>query len=222
MTDQIFIALVDDHQMFLDGLDAVITSLNSHYVCTSFSSPREAIRAIENGATYNLIISDLVMEEMNGVALILALQARKCSTPVLVVSGIDTLPPIEKVLRIGALGFVPKSAPKETLGEAIASSLRGDVFLPKELWSVIEKNPSSPNTAIKNQEDTAEDNPLLAPRQIEVLSLIAEGYSNNRISDVLNISENTVKTHIKQIFRQLNVTRRTACVKKAQTLGLLD
>jgi len=222
MTDQIFIALVDDHQMFLDGLDAVITSLNSQYVCTSFSSPREAIRAIENGDTFDLIVSDLVMEEMNGVALILALQARKCSTPVLVVSGIDTLPPVEKVLRIGALGFLPKSAPKKILGEAITSSLKGDVFLPKELWSVIETNPSSPNITIRNQEDTAEDNPLLAARQIEVLSLIAEGYSNSRISDVLNISENTVKTHIKQIFRQLNVTRRTACVKKAQTLGLLD
>lgn len=222
MSDRrIEIALVDDHRMFLDGLSEVINSLDPAYVCTAFASPRDAIATIEQGREYDLIVSDLVMEEMNGVAFILALQARRCTTPVLVVSGIDTLPPVEKVLRLGALGFVPKSAPTGMLGEAIRAALRGEIFLPPDLWTVIEDNPKSPRVAANGPAPGLDDE-LLGPRQIEVLRLMAEGYSNRRISEVLDISENTVKTHIKQIFRRLNVARRTACVSKARAIGLLD
>ncbi len=220
MSKKINIALVDDHQMFLDGLREVINSLSPDYVCESYASPRETIAEIENGRTFDLIVSDFVMEEMNGLALILALKARHCQAPVLIVSGIDTLPPVEKVLQNGAMGFVPKSAPTEVLGRAISAALKGEVFLPPELWTVMEASTTSPQ-AIDAQPPT-EAEPLIGPRQMEVLRLVAEGYSNKRISDVLAISENTVKTHVKQIFRQLNVTRRTACVSKAQTLGLLD
>jgi DNA-binding NarL/FixJ family response regulator len=218
---RIEIALVDDHRMFLDGLTEVINSLDPAYLCTAFASPREAIATIEQGREYDLIVSDLVMEEMNGVAFILALQARRCTAPVLIVSGIDTLPPVEKVLRLGALGFVPKSAPAGMLGEAIRAALQGEIFLPPDLWTVVEDNPKSPRKVAGGPE-TGLDEELLGPRQIEVLRLMAEGYSNKRISEVLGISENTVKTHIKQIFRRLNVARRTACVSKARAVGLLD
>ncbi|MBO6633900.1 response regulator transcription factor [Parvibaculum sp.] len=222
MSDRrIEIALVDDHRMFLDGLTEVINSLDPAYRCTGFASPREAIATIEEGREYDLIVSDLVMEEMNGVAFILALHARRCTAPVLIVSGIDTLPPVEKVLRLGALGFVPKSAPAGLLGKAIRSALDGEVFLPPDLWTVLEENPKSPRVSDAGAAPGLDDE-LLGSRQIEVLRLMAEGYSNKRISEVLDISENTVKTHIKLIFKRLNVARRTACVSKARTIGLID
>ncbi len=220
MSKPINIALIDDHRMFLDGLREVINALNPHYMCESYASPREAISQIENGRHFDLIVSDFVMEEMNGIALILALKARQCHIPVLIVSGIDTLPPVEKVLQNGAMGFIPKSAPTEVLAQGISAALKGEVYLPPELWTVMEESSASLRTL--DTETPVEAEPLIGPRQIEVLKLIAEGYSNKRISEVLAISENTVKTHVKQIFRQLNVTRRTACVSKAQTLGLLD
>jgi DNA-binding NarL/FixJ family response regulator len=220
MSKTIQIALIDDHRMFLDGLREVINSLSATYECHSYASPRAAILEIENGRAFDLIVSDFVMEEMNGIALILALKARQCLVPVLIVSGIDTLPPVEKVLQNGAMGFVPKSAPTEVLAQGISAALRGEVFLPPELWTVMETSPSSSHAV--SPQPGSDDTELIGPRQMEVLRLVAEGYSNKRISDVLAISENTVKTHVKQIFRQLNVTRRTACVSKAQALGLLD
>lgn len=216
------IALVDDHRMFLDGLGTVVGALDPAYVCTSFASPRELLARIEAKDSYNLIITDLVMEEMNGIAFIVALQARRCATPVLVVSGIDTLPPVEKVLSAGARGFVPKSASTEMLGRAIRTVLAGEIFLPADLWAVMEENSSSPRTVDANTDERGDADPLLGPRQMDVLRLVAEGYSNRRISEVLGISENTAKTHIKHIFRQLNVSRRTACVSKARSIGLID
>lgn len=216
------IALVDDHRMFLDGLGTVVGALGPSYDCVSFASPLELLALIEAGENYSLIITDLVMEEMNGTAFIAALQARRCSAPVLVVSGIDTLPPVEKVLRAGALGFVPKSAPAELLGQAIRTVLTGEVFLPPELWAVMEENSTSVRKDRSPNATSEETSALLGPRQMDVLKLIAEGYSNRRISEVLGITENTAKTHIKHIFRQLNVSRRTACVSKARSIGLIE
>tara|TARA_R110000824_G_scaffold118960_14_gene272194 strand:+ start:327488 stop:328159 length:672 start_codon:yes stop_codon:yes gene_type:complete len=217
------IALIDDHHMFLDGLSEVIKSLDKRYYCTCFASPRAAISRIEAGAVFDLILCDLVMEEMNGVAFLQAIKARHVTTPVLIVSGIDTMPPVETVLNLGARGFVSKSAPSLSLREAIETVLAGDIFLSEEMWSLVNSNPRTVqhNNAI-SVEPAASIDHVIGGRQLEVLNLIAEGYSNKRISDVLNISENTVKTHIQNVFRQLNVTRRTACVSKARTLGLIS
>lgn len=221
MTQPIRIALVDDHHMFLDGLREVIKSLDPRYQTTGFVSPRAAVRDIEAGASFDLILCDLVMAEMNGVAFLQALKARNVRTPVLILSGIDTVPPVETVLKLGARGFVAKSAPSALLRQAISTVLEGEVFLSEEMWSLVGKSPravpSEPNEADASQVGEQ----LIGPRQLEVLILLADGYSNKRISDVLNISENTVKTHIQHIFRQLNVTRRTACVSKARSLGLI-
>lgn len=70
----------------------------------------------------------------------------------------------------------------------------------------------------ENQKDELRQ---LSARQIEIMRLIANGYANKEIARSLTISENTVKTHLKQIFRELGVNKRTACVRKAQALGLI-
>ncbi len=216
------IALIDDHHMFLDGLREVIRSLDERYDCTCFASPREAVRRIEADNNFDLIFCDLVMEEMNGVAFLQALKARHVRTPVLILSGIDTMPPVETVLNLGARGFVSKSAPSLVLRKAIDTVLEGEIFLSDEMWSIIDTRPRAPAQGVSEPSAPAISDHLIGPRQLEVLELIAEGYSNKRISDVLNISENTVKTHIQFIFRQLGVSRRTACVSKARSLGLIN
>lgn len=213
------IALIDDHRMLLDGLTAVINSIDDGYECTGFVSPLAFLSEIENGRQFELTISDLIMDEMNGIALLQALQARNWQGPTLMISGVTTAPPIDKILAQGANGFVPKSADKATLAAAISVALEGEVYLPDELWNALDKLPrqeASGAPAALTETD------LLGNRQIEILQLVAEGYSNKQVSAVLGITENTTKTHMKTIFRQLNATRRTECVKKARALGLID
>lgn len=222
MNKPIRIALIDDHHMFLDGLREIIKTLDKSYDCVGFISPREALRRIEAGVEFDLILCDLVMEEMNGVAFLQALKARRVTTPVLIISGIDTMPPVETVLNMGARGFLGKSTPSATLRTAIETILAGEIYLTDDMWSIV-------GTQSRAGAATCTSEPALSPstdllisgRPLEVLGLVAEGYSNRHISEVLNISENTVKTHIQNIFRQLNVSRRTACVSKARALGLI-
>jgi len=214
------IALLDDHQMFLDGLSEIIRVLDPAFDCTAFGQPADAIRALDEGQNFDLFITDLVMAEMNGIAFVMALKARSPSTPVLVVSGIDTAPPIDKILQAGANGFVPKSASSAVLKDAIETAIRGDSFMSDEAW---QRASDAAAPASESQDNTSIDPAdLLGSRQIEVITLMAEGCSNKDIGRILNISENTVKTHVRAIFRQLGVTRRTACISKARSFGLVS
>jgi DNA-binding NarL/FixJ family response regulator len=159
------------------------------------------------------------MDRMNGIAFVKALRRRGYRMPVLIVSGINTAPPIEEALRLGAQGFIPKSASAEMLEEAIETAFSGDIFLPPELWTSFEEG--TPQT-IGLAEDTTETEIRLSDRQLEVLQLVAEGYSNREAARTLEISENTIKTHLKQIFRLFNVKTRAACIRRAQQIGLIS
>ena len=95
----------------------------------------------------------------------------------------------------------------------------GEIFLPPELWSAYQSNSRSRNV---EQDVNGHDGSGLSQRQVEVLNLVSEGYSNREAAAMLGVSENTVKTHMKRIFRQLNVNTRAACVRRAQSLGLIS
>jgi len=142
------------------------------------------------------------------------------TTPVIILSGINTAPPVRDIKRIGGNGFVHKSVPKDDLTRAIKTVLSGGYFFEDALGNYVVEKPSE----IRLAEDNLMNNdklPRLGTRQAEVLRLIANGYANKDIARNLSISENTVKTHLKQIFRELAVNNRTACVRKAQTLGII-
>ncbi len=219
MKRTIEIAIVDDHQMFADGLAHLICGLNNSYKCTCITSPLEAIRMIGGGHRFDLVISDLIMGSMNGIAFVKTLRGRGAKMPVLIVSGINTAPPIEEALRLGAQGFLPKSASSEMLKEALDTVFSGEIFLPPQLWNAYEKNSGSLNS---NRNIVGITDLKLSQRQLEVLHLVSEGYSNKEAAGVLNVSENTVKTHVKRMFKLMNVNTRAACVRKAQSLGLIS
>lgn len=207
------VAIVDDHQMFADGLAHLVTSVNKSYRCTTITSPLAAIRLVDDGQKFDLIISDLIMDSLNGIAFIKALRARGVRAPILIVFGISTAPPVEEALRLGAQGFLPKSSSSEMLAEALDTILGGDIYLPPQLWSAYTDSDRSPG----NKCETVGTE--LSQRQLEVLQLVSQGFSNREIADALNVSENTVKTHVKRLFKQLNVNTRAACVRMAQSMG---
>ncbi|MCY6381138.1 response regulator [Hoeflea prorocentri] len=219
MAKPVEVVIVDDHQMFADGLAGLISGIGDHYRCTSIASPLTALRMFEEGRRFDLVISDLIMDSINGIAFVKALRARGARMPVLIISGISTAPPVEEALRLGAQGFIPKTASSAMLDEALDTVLAGDIFLPPKLWDIYEHNSRSPAAMRQGADETSVK---LSQRQLEVLQLVSEGYSNRRVAGVLQVSENTIKTHVKRIFQILDVNTRAACVRRAQSLGLID
>lgn len=212
------IALVDDHRLFLNGFSLLLERLEGEFLVAPFDTPVDLIAALKAGGEYDLVICDLVMSSMNGLAFVDAIRG-KHAVPVLMLSGIESSPPIAEMKHLGVKGFVHKSADDDSLADAIRTVLAGESYYPDGEDGDHGDAPPAFGAA-----ETWDDNggiPVLTPRQIEVLRLISDGASNQDISRELGISGNTVKAHLRQIFELLRVNKRTACVRAARSLGLL-
>lgn len=214
-------AVIDDHQIFLDGVSLLIENIHPAYAVQQYSAPLDVLRDIENGKTFDLLICDLIMKSINGLAFISVLRSHARKIPTLMLSGINTAPPVADVKRLGGKGFVHKSAETAILQNAIQTVLTGGEYFVDGLGDSLTDIPAPHEDDSYFNRDGQSATPKLGSRQIEVLKFIANGNTNKAISEALNISENTVKTHLKQIFRELGVNKRTAYVRKAQMLGII-
>ncbi|WP_417449342.1 response regulator transcription factor [Kordiimonas sp.] len=210
------IAVLDDHRMFLEGISIMVKNMSDSYRVANFHDPADLLTHLSEGKRFDLIICDLIMDRMNGLAFLAAVKAQTKRLPVLMLSGINTAPPIVEMKKLGARGFIHKSADNDTLSKAVKTVLSGKtLFMHDDAPGQLEGSNEAEDDLSSGQI------PVLGKRQIEVLNLIAAGASNKEISRSLTITENTVKTHLKQIFQVFGVNKRTACVRKAQALGIL-
>lgn len=210
--------MIDDHRLFLAGFTLLLEQFDKPFVVTPFGEPVSLLRSLDDGLIFDLIICDLVMPSMNGLAFAQALRDQS-SVPLMILSGINTYPPISEMKQLGVSGFVHKSADDAVLLAAIQTILAGKTSFPDAGEAGAEAPDSNFGDVVEPYE--VESVPVLTPRQIEVLQLISNGASNAEISASLGISANTVKSHLRQIFDLLQVNKRTACVRAAQAFGLI-
>lgn len=204
------IAVIDDHQLFLDGVKLLINDMTLQAEVSGFQDPQKFLDTFKDGQKFDLILCDLIMKAINGIDVAAFIRARDPSVPVLMLSGITASDPTARLRDIGASGFVHKSSGYDELSNAIVALLAGESYFP--------------GCALENQEATGDHDPAapnLWGRHMDVLNLLASGATNKQISATLKISENTVKTYMRQLFRELDANTRTACVHKAQVLGLI-
>ena len=123
------IALVDDHRLFLMGFTLLLEGLEQKCVVEGFNTPAELLNTLDQGETFDLVICDLVMNSMNGLAFISALRGRH-RVPVLMISGINSSPPIAEMRQLNAQGFVHKSSDDSILIDAIEAVLSGGTYFP--------------------------------------------------------------------------------------------
>jgi DNA-binding NarL/FixJ family response regulator len=216
MNSTVRIALVDDHRLFTEGFSALLAGSGHGYEVSTFEDPVVFLEALSSDTRFDLVILDLVMKGMNGLALLSAISKIKDAPAVLMLSGIATPPPVSEMQRLGASGFVSKSAEISVLQDAVTRILDGG-----KVFQSIEATQAVADDAGEEVWTTAAEPPNLAPRQLAVLKMLGEGATNKAIAEALDISENTVKSHLRSIFEALGVRTRTACVHNAVLLGLI-
>ncbi len=209
------ILVIDDHRLFGDGLSLIFGSYKLPAELVLTENGEEALAMLKQ-QDFSLILLDLNLPGISGFTLLREFKSIKNCPPVLVVSASQSMSDAKGAIHQGAMGFISKSTDSKTLLDAIDTVLSGERYVPKG-WEdiILTAQESSSSLGSKNSDK-------ITGRQLEVLHLVAQGYANKTIADKLNLSENTVKVHLREVFRALDVNNRTACVKAAQLQGLIQ
>ena len=214
---KINLILADDHAVVRSGIRMLLEAQPDIEIVAEAETGKEAVSLVRS-LRPDVILMDIQMPDMNGIEATKQIKMSIPETAVLALTMHEDDQYFFEMLHAGASGYVPKRAAPDELVTAIRTVGRGDVFL----------YPSLATRLVQDYLNRAEsgDQPLhyddLTPREREVLTLIAEGLSNQEIAEQLVISVKTVDRHRENIMRKLNMHSRIDLVKYAIKIGLID
>jgi NarL family two-component system response regulator LiaR len=208
------ILIADDHPVVRQGLTAMFSNIPELELV---GQAKDGVEAIEmtRALQPDVILLDLVMPRKDGVQAIVEIKRENPDARILVVTSFADDDKVFPAIKSGALGYLLKDAPPETLIQAIHDVYRGETSLhptiARKLIQEISQPPSLPPT----------DEPL-TDREAAVLKLIARGLTNQEIAENLFISERTVRFHVSNILGKLHLANRTQAALYALQEGLAD
>ncbi|WP_299774499.1 response regulator transcription factor [uncultured Pseudoteredinibacter sp.] len=212
----ISIALVDDQALIREGISRLL-QLNPQYHMSWESSDGEEALSILNDQPVDIIISDIRMPKMDGIAFVTSLREQGNNTPVLMLTTFDEHQLFIQALRAGANGFLLKDVSLEKLHSAVETVAAGGFLAEPELLQ---------NETLQSIDDEQLSRPLLmeqlSEKELQILRYIAAGFSNKEIAAAVFLSEGTVKNHISAILQKMEARDRTQAVVKALRWKLLD
>lgn len=209
--------VVDDHALVREGLRHVLESLDERVTVLEARNATEAYALVEQHADLDLVLLDLRLPGVDGYAAMQELHRRHNTLPVVILSGSEDTPSVVAALKMHAVGFIPKSSPREVMLQALRLVLSGGVYIPPQALGLAGLGGHGESS---NADTKSIDKPALTGRQAEVLGLIAQGKPNKLIASELNISEATVKAHVTDIMRALKVANRAQAAIAARRLGI--
>ncbi|MFT3793215.1 response regulator [Flavobacterium sp.] len=211
------IYLADDHQVLIDGMQAVLNT-NKDFEVTGFSLNGKNVieQATKNKA--DILVMDINMPEKDGIEVLKDLSGTEFPFKVIILSSYDDLKLIKEVMKLGARGYLTKQCAGENIIEAIHSVENGEEYFCKTVRDKIFN--SFTKTNIKPNSETS--NISLTERELEIIKLISLEYSGKEISEELSISTNTVETHRKNLVKKLNVKNTIGLVKFALKHNLIN
>ena len=201
--------IVDDHPVVRAGIEGMLASQPDLEIVGQAADGAGAIDLCTD-LHPAVVLMDLRMAGMDGVAATRAIKSRFPAIQVLVLTTYDSDADILRAIEAGATGYLLKDTPREQLFQAIRAAARGEAALAPAVAARLMTRMRAP----------AEE--ALSAREIEVLALVARGASNRQVGRELHISEATVKTHLIHIFDKLGVSDRTSAVTTALERGILS
>jgi DNA-binding NarL/FixJ family response regulator len=205
-SDQVRVLVVDDHPLLREGVAAVLTGKSDLTIVGEAGDGREAIekfRALQPDVT----VMDLHMPLMSGIDAMLAIRLEAPLARIVVLATLAGDVLARRALQAGARAYVLKERVREELSDIIREVHRGTKRI---------------EPAIALQIADHADNPTLTAREIEVLQLVAAGNSNKLIARTLTVSEETIKTHVKNLIAKLGARDRTHAVTLSVRRGIIQ
>ena len=197
------ILLVDDHNLVNEGISRIISSNKNYFVAAQLTNGQEAIDFVRTNEV-NIVIMDVNMPGIDGITATLEIKKINPEVKVIGLSMLGDFGTIHKMLESGADGYLLKNTSGEELFNAISSVLSGKTYLNAELQQIVLKGMHEKKNI-----------PYLTKKEKEVLKLIAKGLTNKEIAVNLRNSEETIKSHRKNIMSKFDIRNTAELVRFA-------
>lgn len=195
------IMLVDDHALIREGLKQILEMDGNYEVISEASNGVECLKLLEQNIP-DIMLLDINMPTMDGIDLLKEIKNKKISVKVLILTMHEGIEYLLQAVDIGVDGYIMKNSESAELRKAINSIISGESYIQASLIPAL-------NSRLINRDYDKDKVDSLTKRELEVLVQVANGMFNKEIADILNISERTVKNHISNIFRKIDVNDRT-------------
>ena len=203
------IALADDQALIRHGLRALLETLGGVEVVVEAEDGEALLDALST-RDVDVVLADIRMPRRSGISMLKALRERGNLVPVVLLTTFDDPEALSAAVKAGAAGYLLKDAQPESLKQVLERAAQGERVFEPGRYPIAENGPRA------NFEST------LSPREIDILRLVAGGYSNKEVARLLGIASGTVKNHISETLRKLDARDRTHAVLKAQAARLLS
>ncbi|MAZ36275.1 response regulator transcription factor [Salibacteraceae bacterium] len=215
---KIKILLADDHQIVLDGLKSLLSDINDFEVIGAVSNGKDAVDFIATKEKPDIAVLDIDMPVMNGINATREIKKNFNGVRVLTLSMHNEKGVIQTLMDAGADGYILKNSSREELEKGIRAICRGETFFSTDVTMSL-LNQSTEITANNELPEEVKD---LTEREVEILKLVAEGYSNKEIGERLFISHRTVDTHRTNLMKKMDVHNVAGLIRIALKSGLVD
>jgi DNA-binding NarL/FixJ family response regulator len=215
------ILVLDDHVLIREALRGVIKELRDDAFVVEASDCRHAVSLIAVHSDLSLILLDLNLPDRDGFQFLAELRERYPAISVVVLSAFNDRTNVIRALDLGALGFIPKSASREVMLNALRLIFSGEMYIPPDILGRAQTSPAQPVSSqrIPDAQRSSPSDLGLTDRQLDVLALVMQGKSNKAICRILKLAEPTVKNHVTAILKALKVTNRTEAVIAVGEMG---
>jgi DNA-binding NarL/FixJ family response regulator len=214
MPDKKRVIIADDHSLVRDGISSLLMAAG-YQVLQAVGDGEAAIRAVQSHRP-DLVLLDLNMPRVNGLQAAVQIKAEMPETAVVILTVNDDDQSIIDAIKGGADGYLLKNLSSEAFLSALEALERGEFALSRKMTTRLIHG------LVKDSQRPSAQAYQLTKREEDVLKMVAVGRSNREISELLALSESTVKYHLRKIMQKLNVANRTEAVTLALREGLIQ
>lgn len=214
MSKPVNIMIADDHSMVREGIKQLLELDGDIVVTSEASNGKQCIELLDEKRT-DVLLLDINMPLMNGLQVLQYIRENRLKVKVLILTIHNEVEYLMRAVELGVDGYVIKDSDSSVLKRAIFCVNRGESFIQPELTPILK-------VKLEEKSNLSSVDDALTKREIEVLKLLAEGLFNKEIAYMLAISEKTVKNHVSNIFKKINVSDRTQAAVYAIRNNFVD